>query len=77
MFLLNAEKRCELDYLNKRHYELCSIVTETLTVCGFPASILEELIAIERIMPHTIIGVASATVLATELETTKRNKAKN
>jgi len=66
-----------LDYLNRRHYELRSIVTETLTVCGFPPSILDELIAIERRIPHTIIGVAPATVLATELETIERIKVTN
>lgn len=60
----------------KRYWELKSVVGETLAACGVSCSVLDELLAMNRIMPHNV-GVAAATDPATELKNNGGGKVTN
>lgn len=77
VFLYLGERGVVLVYQSKRHWELRAIIAEALSVCGISPACLEELIAIERTMPHTVVSVIAATVLATERETMRNENLTN
>lgn len=65
-----------LSFSYKRYWELRSVVGETLSACGVSRTVLDELLAMNRIMPHNI-DVAAATVPATELKNNGGGKVTN
>lgn len=65
MDLLECMEVVCLSFSYKRYWELRSVVGETLSACGVSRAVLDELLAMNRIMPHNGVGTGNGTVLPT------------